>query len=367
MKYLSNTELLSEFISLIRFPLIVLVVLIHSHFLPDGYSLPYNSYISEYPIYCNISFLCSELIARIAVPLFFMISGYLFFKKNYESFGKDDYKEKIRNRVYSLLIPYVLWNSLIFIFMLLIQVIRGGGFNYSFYDYFRVFWDIRNGMPFCYQMWYIRDLIVITLISPIIYHLLKNRWVASVILVSSTAWWLVDIDNVRWYLNSQSVLFFCIGSCCAIYRLDIVEKLFRVKKLSYIAALIMITLVMISFNTGFFYDGLSQTLRQCIYHLCILTLLISFTIQCLVQIKERQWKANSFLLSSSFFIYGFHAIAIGYIYAFVNMVISVKSDIQLVLFYFFVPLAAIVLGLLIFAILKKVFPKFTVYLIGGRL
>lgn len=367
-----NAELMSEFINLIRFPLIVLVVLIHSHFIPVGYSLPYNSYMSEYPIYCNISYLCSELIARVAVPLFFVISGYLFFKKNVRAYSLKDYRSKIRTRLHSLFIPYVFWNVLIFALTLLVQIARGGVsdensiLNYSISDYFRVFWDIRNGMPFCFQLWFIRDLIVLTLISPIIYHLLKYKGVASFVLLVSTVWWFVDIDNVRWYLNSQSVMFFCLGAYFAIHQFDIADKLLRVKKISYIASLLLVALVMVSFNSGYFY-ALSQTLRQCFYHLCVFSLILSFAVFCLDSIKKRSWRTNTFLLNSTFFIYGYHAIVLGYIYAFINQAIHVKSDLLLLLFYFLAPIAVIGLGLLIFAVLKSLSPKFTSLITGGRL
>lgn len=369
---LSNTELLSEFINLTRFPLIVLVVLIHSHFIPAGYSLPYNSYITEYPLYCNISYLCSNLIARVAVPLFFVISGYLFFKKNTESYNWNDYKTKIKTRLHSLFIPYVIWNILILTFTLLVQIVRGGVseeydiLNYSISDYFRVFWDIKDGMPFCYQLWFIRDLIIMTLISPLIYLLLKNRGIATFVLFFSALWWFVDLDNVRWYLNSQSMIFFCLGSFIAIHKFDIVEKLQSIKKISYIAALVSVTFVMISFNSGYFYE-LNRTLRQLIYHLCILTLLVSFTNIYLDNIVTKQWRANKFLLNSTFFIYGYHAIMLGYMYGLINMVIDIKSDLFFVLLYFLAPATVIAFGLLIFSFMRKAFPKITGLITGGRL
>lgn len=66
-------------ISVIRFPLIIGVVFIHAHFTEvDGISI-YQT--SLYPSYTFVSMLLSDVLARIAVPFFFFISGFLFFIK----------------------------------------------------------------------------------------------------------------------------------------------------------------------------------------------------------------------------------------------------------------------------------------------
>lgn len=71
----------SETISYLRFPLIVLVVMIHSKFdgvVVNGVGLMHDG---GFPCYSTISTLVSNIIASIAVPLFYFISGFLFFSK----------------------------------------------------------------------------------------------------------------------------------------------------------------------------------------------------------------------------------------------------------------------------------------------
>ena len=331
----------------------------------------YNSYISEFPLYCNVSYVFSELIARVAVPLFFCVSGYLFFKKNSRGYSIEDYKSKIRTRVYSLVIPYFFWNILVFIltFLLQISISKGGDdtiLNYSVTDFFRIFWDIRNGMPFCYQLWFIRDLIVITFISPIIYFLLKINTISLFVLILFAVWWLVDIDNVRWYLNSQSVFFFCLGAYCAIHQIDIVAKVQRMKSMSYLVSLASVAFIMFSFNDGQFYEY-NIVLRQCIYHFCVLSLLFAFTNICIDNIKNKRWSVNKFLLNSTFFIYAYHAIVLGYCYHFLNLFFHNKSDVYYLAMYFLLPTIVIIAGLLIFKCLQKRLPNFAAIITGGRI
>ena len=44
---------------------------------------------------------------QFAVPLFFIISGFLFFRTAYTQL---DVKRKLYNKVHTLLVPYLLWN-----------------------------------------------------------------------------------------------------------------------------------------------------------------------------------------------------------------------------------------------------------------
>lgn len=75
------TDLQSRTIEWLRFPLVVAVVFIHSFGEPKEYVLPLQniSTFSGVDIY-NLTRICfSHVLTHIAVPVFFVISGYLFF------------------------------------------------------------------------------------------------------------------------------------------------------------------------------------------------------------------------------------------------------------------------------------------------
>lgn len=100
-----NENLQSQTISFLRFPLIVGVVLIYSYFsevVINGVDLMKNGI---FPIYSTVSFLFSQIISRIAVPLFF-ISGFLFFFK-INLFTREIYMQKLKKKVQTILIPYI--------------------------------------------------------------------------------------------------------------------------------------------------------------------------------------------------------------------------------------------------------------------
>lgn len=76
---MNNDELLSKSISYIRFPLTFLIVFIHFN-LFQGLNIRGTVYGLDNPDwYFFIVTIISQVIAKIGVPLFFVISGFLFF------------------------------------------------------------------------------------------------------------------------------------------------------------------------------------------------------------------------------------------------------------------------------------------------
>jgi fucose 4-O-acetylase-like acetyltransferase len=100
----------SQVIDLLRFPLIIGVVFIHNAsptFFFQGVELGSSSSL---PIYSVCSQLFSQILGSVAVPLFFLISGFLFFLN--VDFNKQIYVKKLCARAKTLLIPYLFWNGL---------------------------------------------------------------------------------------------------------------------------------------------------------------------------------------------------------------------------------------------------------------
>ena len=85
-----SEQLQSKVISFLRFPLCAAVVMIHIVANTDS--------CANTPIYDSVHYLFGDIFARVAVPLFFMFSGYLFFYKS-EKFALDDYKRKLQKRI----------------------------------------------------------------------------------------------------------------------------------------------------------------------------------------------------------------------------------------------------------------------------
>lgn len=132
--YLSWDKLQFETIDVLRFPMAVMVMFIHMN--PNVVNLIDADFdlFSGHGLFNVSAILLSHVISAIAVPTFFLISGFLFFV-NFKTWSWDGYKKKMKHRVKSLLIPYFLWNLIPFILTVVcmhripdfISYVNGGG------------------------------------------------------------------------------------------------------------------------------------------------------------------------------------------------------------------------------------------------
>ena len=116
---------------------------------------------SGWDTYQVLKLVVSQTLVKAAMPMFFFISGYLFFG-NVEKWNWQTYQQKIKRRGKTLLIPYIIWN--------LLMAVMLRPFSPS------IFCEPAN-MP----LWFLRDLIVVSLLTPIyIYRGEKTRLFRSV-------------------------------------------------------------------------------------------------------------------------------------------------------------------------------------------
>lgn len=162
------TPYFSKVISISRFPIIVGVVFIHALIISNGTELHY---------------FLGNVIGRIGVPLFYIISGYLFFQK-YDNSLKC-YKNKLKKRVFSLLIPYLLWNIIAYLVYAFIT------HTMQPEDFVQSFWVVNSKpghSPADGPLWFVRTLMILSIISPIFYFQNKNKYTAYISLVLLLLW-----------------------------------------------------------------------------------------------------------------------------------------------------------------------------------
>jgi len=114
-KQLSNKIKISSLL------LMIMVIYLHAINIKDihGDSFYPIDFISSINIF--IQNLLSQGIARIAVPLFFIIAGYLFFKEKY--FTIQLYKSKLKKRLNTLVIPYIFWSFVVIVIYFTLQLL----------------------------------------------------------------------------------------------------------------------------------------------------------------------------------------------------------------------------------------------------
>lgn len=343
----------------LRFPLIIGVVFIHSRFTDI---ITKNGIISidmeNFPIYSTFSHLISNIFARISVPLFFIISGYFFFYK-IEKFDFSLYMEKIKRRIKTLIIPYILWNFIVIIILAfaaffipeMMSGIKKTVCEWSTSDWIRYLYI----EPISYQFWFIRDLFIICLFSPIIYIGIKYGKYLFILLL--LMYWIVDLANQPPGLSTVGVSFFSLGAFFSINDINCVRILEKH------TCLLGILYVLFSIIEIFFvsYKWMPY------FHNMNIILGISFVIALFTRlIKLGYTIENKLLTKSSFFVFAYHVMPLVFIVKCFFKIIQPDNDYLLVLIYVLSAIIIVLLGIMIDVFLEKRFPLIYKILNGGR-
>ncbi len=286
-------------------------------------------------------------IGCISVPLFLIISGYLFFKESPNYLRREDYLRKWKSRVRSLLLPYLLWNLIAYI----VYVVQKG---FSWADFFHSFWIIdiegRTGSsPMDGPLWYVRNLVIMVAISPFISLMLK--YTKGYLLALMAVLWIFQVSVFSKGIGI-AFFFFSLGGFLRMQRIS-VEKL-RFGSM-ILVCYVLYLLVLICFG----YDGIIAFNK-----LGLLLGIYSALFLASVVAKSRKDDGSDtykFLAESSFFIYCCHDIILPFVKdAFCNE-ISTSAFL-----YLTVIVVDIILCLVMFYLLNRFLPNVAKVLIGGR-
>lgn len=377
----------SQTIDWLRFPLIVLVVFLHNPGLPPDYSLPMlgNDGLAVcLTAYTKVFF--SHVLSHVAVPIYFFISGYLFFAKT-PVLTKEVYLSKLKSRWHTLMVPYLLWIAIPILLALCIWLVRYIiiDFNYSVFltkvtsifrdnGGIRLLWDckqwglnvinwigtpvIESG-PYNYPLWFVRDLMVVVLLSPVIYILIKrlSYWFILILLSFYFSGIWLSISG----FSSTATLFFSCGAYIAIQQSNIIIEFRKVEIPCYI-------LFIITLFADTFFDGKYTTVGFNLYHLFVVCGIVA-TFNIVSRFVEKgRIKANQFLTKSVMFVFALHATILINIYDPLSRLVFSKLGISSdgLLVYFTTPIVKIVICLLIFYLINRFAPRVSQLLTGNR-
>ena len=165
-----------------------------------------------------------------AVPVLSIISGWLFFAFAQEAAWPSIFR-RMRRRVVSLYFPLVVWNAAVFggayaVFTLAPNAMQFDGLNI---DFATADWkDFGNAVfavthpPIAFQFWFVRDLLVTALVSPVLWLGLRFApWLGAAGLGAA---WLTGTDLVIFF-RPDIPFFFYLGGLLRQKRLPVVVPL----------------------------------------------------------------------------------------------------------------------------------------------
>lgn len=317
--------------------------------------------------------LLGKTLTPAAVSTFFVISGYLYFA-NVTNFNKEAYITKTKRRGKTLLIPYLLWNLAGVITLIVLGTFNEGkvGFN-SLSDFLSQFWccNVWNEntvnflgthtplyAPIDWPLWYLRDLIVVSFLSPAIYWAVKKlKYFYFIILVPL---YLLNVWTIIPGLGLSSFIFFGLGVYLAIYKgsLNITEnKCYKI--------FILISAIFTAPTSAYLWlvQGVT-TFNYSIYTLATILLVAAMLIiGRMASVGGLQ--VNRMFVESTFFVYAFHD------FTGINPITLVKKIVRVlqvessILIYLLTPFIVYGISVVVYYIINRFMPRFT-HLITGR-
>ena len=358
---MSDDRLQSRVIDFLRFPMAVLVVLCHCKTL-------FGIAGGPTPAGQGIQLFLAEVLPHIAVPAFVLFSGYLFFYRT--EFSMAVYGQKLKRRAKSLLLPYVIWCTIGFGLAVL-----QGQCALTFKNFLYAFWDttawmelpshIHAAFPADMPLWFVRDLMVMTVLAPVVWWLIKHT--GPMLPILTGIWWfshwMANIPGI----GSQIVFFYCLGAWFSIKELNFVDVMRKWRVPIYVLALGFMVADFLILNARFKVSG---ALEYCwpIFNAFVLFGVFA-TIQGTASLlsAKPEWKTSNFWITGSFFLYAVHFLYSPNLMAWLGGLLNPVTPMAHLGFYMLLCMLVIGLAIGLYAILYRLLPSVPSILVGGRI
>ncbi len=337
----------------LRFIFAVLVVFIHAY----GHGVLPGDVLAGECVAMEVQQFFSHILPAIAVPGFFLISGYLYFLKM-QRWSWGQYVQKTSQRSITILMPFLVWNTLKLMTLLLPAWVHNGWEGvasvFGTYGGWRIFWDgnPHYPAPVLLATWFLRDLMVFCLMAPLIHLLVRYASFLPFVL-------LMVCDLFGWWPTQQvcsahHLAFFVLGSTFSIHGKDMFEFFSKYRIISYIVGTISLVFVTCEQSTA-------TMLCYLLFGTVAVCNLISrslMSIECLINPRFTQ---------ASMFIYlGHSLLLLSGVAWMLNHLFPMNGEGWTLVRYFLIPPVTVGILLFLFNFLRNRFPNILYILLGRK-
>lgn len=255
------------------------------------------------------------IIGPTMVPAFFFISGFLYFYSvGTGAFTFADYRRKTKRRLFTLLIPYLIWNAVRIVELLLTGSLAASELTLA--NLPRLFLysnscgrDIVDVLgnpqpttgPFLGPLWFIRDLMMMCLVSPLVWLVVKKAkmWgVLAVGLLFISRIWPVGLYP---FSNCSVVVFwFTFGAFFSVNGVNFVDVFRKVRWPVAAAGIVCFVAYMPSCQSGWtWYSIINERLLNIALVICIVNIAAW-------GLDRKVFSVNSDLSKASYMVYVAH-------------------------------------------------------------
>lgn len=293
-------------------------------------------------------------IGQIAVPGFFMISSYLFFR----TYKPGLLMQKWNSRIRSVLVPYITWNAIYYLGYVVgsripfITDIIGKG---------KIPLSLTEGVAailhysYNYVFWYLYQLILLILLAPLIYLAMKCFWMGAIFLVLLLMG--VYLGGRLPFLNLDALFYYSFAAFAAIHCKALVEKGFTRRRL--LAGGVLLILGVVSLNTNLPGSSLGERASVTVVFRLLVPLGLWFMVP-----EEWLFPARDFM-KHNFFLYAVHFALVRIINKTGALALAPVPALSFGL-YFFMPVFAVAFSWLAGRMVRRFTPAVWGLLNGGR-
>ena len=330
------TTRFSEKLKVVSFMAILAVFYLHATFPEEVYAT------MRFPVLVRQCI--ADVFGHCAVPMFYAISGYLFFR------GVEKISQvwqKMQKRVRTLLVPFVI-AALLFPLPL---VLMGRDLPaHSFWGILvALFYDAGNLMPWAYHLWFLRDLIILVTLSPVLYYL--RHW---------TGYWSILICIVLYWLSPYTLfLYAAIWFLGGSLLLDKYERLPRWALWVTIPLFLLLILYRLNFGRAWMYLNVAEIALG----ITSLWGLYDVIVPKNFRLKNVPWLA--FACQFTFFLYLYHEPLFHLIVKAIPQILGANAF-GYTMSFLLSPLIFLPIGIAIGYLLMRLMPSVYHLLTGGR-
>ena len=379
-----NSDLRSQSLDMLRFPLAVVVLIVHT--IPQELILYGNSVQSDnMPILLAMRSFVRAFLTDQSVPVYFFISGFVFFLGG--QLSSQIYVRKMKNRFKSLFIPYIIWNiiallSKLAVFLLCLSFIFKNAYmkqlDVRMSTFLYELWDASKGMviepeilsappsqiltneifPAYAPLWFVRDLMIVAISTPVLYWLLK-RTRHYMVLTLGLLWFYSDI---LWGHANQLItayFFFSFGAYMSINGKDMLQVFGRYFKVSILAYFLLGATYMVA--SDYYPEACDIIKKMNVFA----GLLFAYNLAAWL-LQKRICKVSPFLASSSFFIYVSHGMICIHMPKLFYLLFHPMSDVGVTAIYILSVVITLVLLLSVYYLMRRFTPKFLKVITGRK-
>ncbi len=338
-----------EHIWWMSFILSLLVVWVHS----ENAELFLGEMGRESLVYRLESFFAQTL-GQMAVPGFFMISAYLF----YRNFQFSKTVSKWKSRCKSLLLPYVLWNTLYYLGYVVVTRLS---FAKNVIGKEPVAFDLKElflaAVYYKYNpvFWYLFQLLLLVLLAPLLYVVICRKW--------SGALWLALLTLGLWknvslpFLNLDALFYYSAAGYAVLFGAKIEGENTPFQKKIWFAVLIFSWLILWLFGKPGKFLHFTPVHTVLIRFLGVLVL---YSI-----LKEIPFKPAGSTVKNSFFLYAIHFPWVRFFNK-TGAAILKGSQVAAAVFFLIMPFLILLVSSVAGYLLKHTVPRLYDILSGGR-